>query len=146
MSRLAGNQSKARTLYDNLIKTGVVPGPGLRAELLKVRLPDHGAASSVSKENGPASQVAAGNCTQLPGPVDVLGIKVLETSRIQVGAFKDWANALTLVEMLREKGWSPLTQVKTVGSGEKLHVVYVISRQPETDRTRLTAQGLPVLP
>lgn len=77
----------------------------------------------------------------LPSAVDALGITVQESVRIQLGAFKEWANALTLIDMLREKGWSPLTDVKSV-NGETLHVVYVVSRQPAQDRVRLTAQGL----
>ena len=73
---------------------------------------------------------------------DAFGVSVQDSSRIQLGAFKDWGNALTLIDMLREKGWSPLTDVKPAANGDTLHVVYVVSREPAQDRARLAAQGL----
>jgi hypothetical protein len=47
--------------------------------------------------------------------------------------------------MLKEKGWTPFIDVKTGAGGEKLHSVYVVSRQPALDRARLEAQGLAAL-
>jgi hypothetical protein len=78
----------------------------------------------------------------LPSAADAIGLAVQDSVRIQLGAFKDWSNALTLIDMLREKGWSPLTDVKTSANGDRLHVVYVVSREPAQDRSRLAAQGL----
>ncbi len=89
----------------------------------------------------PAAWIKDGSASYLPSPADALGLNVQDTVRIQVGAFKDWSNALTLIDMLREKGWAPLTDVKT-GPAGPLHTVYVISRQPAQDRSRLASQGL----
>jgi hypothetical protein len=113
-------------------------GAGVRARLL--RLQGKTAAAS-AWSSAPASWVRDGSAAYLPSPADAWGLTVQDSVRIQVGAFKDWGNALTLIDMLREKGWSPLTDVKT-GTGGPLHTVYVVSRQPVQDRARLVAQGL----
>lgn len=150
--RLQGKTAQARALFDSYAQAWPLPapGPGLVAEARLAALaggkPTSALESVLSKEGGPGASVLKGDWSLLPGPAEALGLVVQEVVRIQVGAFKDWSNALTLVDMLREKGWSPLTDVKTGPGGVKLHSVYVVSRQPEADRARLTAQGLPTLP
>lgn len=113
-------------------------GAAVRARLL--RLQGKTAAAPVWT-SVPATWVNDGSAAYLPSPADALGLSVQDTVRIQVGAFKDWSNALTLIDMLREKGWAPLTDIKN-GTAGPLHTVYVISRQPAQDRTRLASQGL----
>lgn len=126
------------------------PGPSLLLEVQRIRLGSRASTSVVDsllqKTGGPASWVLSGKASILPGPTEVWDLTVQEPVRLQVGAFKDWSNALTLIDMLREKGWSPFTDVKLGSQGEKLHVVYVVSRQPLSDRVRLEAQGLATLP
>jgi hypothetical protein len=113
-------------------------GAAIRARLL--RLQGKSALAPVWT-SAPASWVKDGSAAYLPSPADALGLTVQDSVRIQVGAFKDWNNALTLIDMLREKGWAPLTDVKA-GPAGPLHTVYVVSRQPAQDRARLAAQGL----
>jgi hypothetical protein len=103
-------------------------------------------AALVEKRGGTAAWVVKNDAELLTGPTDALGLSFQEPTRLQVGAFQDWGRALTLIDMLREKGWVPQTEVKTGPKGEVLHVVYVVSRQPATDRSRLEAQGLTALP
>ena len=150
--RLQGKAAQARSLFEAYIQSWPLPGPGpgLLAEMRLVASSLGKSSAAVelvlSNQKGPASEVLQGDWSLLPGPTEALGISVLDVVRIQVGAFKDWPNALTLVDMLREKGWSPLTDVKPGPGGTKLHSVYVVSRQPQADRARLAAQGLSTLP
>ena len=98
------------------------------------------------KLTGPQAWVLEGDWSLLTNPTEAYGVKVQESVRLQVGAFKDWGHALTLINMLREKGWVPFTEVKITATGVKLHAVYVISRQAKADRARLESQGLTALP
>ncbi len=113
-------------------------GATVRARLLRLQGKP---AAAPTWTSAAASWVKEGSAAFLPSPADAWGLSVQDAVRIQVGAFKDWGNALTLIDMLREKGWSPLTDIKP-GAGGPLHTVYVVSRQPAQDRARLTAQGL----
>jgi hypothetical protein len=113
-------------------------GASVRARLQRLQ---GKTATPPSWSSAPASWVKDGSAGYLPSPADAWGLTVQDSVRIQVGAFKDWSNALTLIDMLREKGWSPLTDVKAGPTGP-LHTVYVVSRQPAQDRARLAAQGL----
>lgn len=153
--RLLRNQerwSEALELFDQYSSSWPLPppSPSLLHEALRVRLAARKSGVAVEallkKAGGPASWILAGNADLLPGPSEAWDLNVTETVRLQVGAFKDWGNALTLIDMLREKGWSPLTDVRSLPGGERLHLVYIISRQPTTDRARLEAQGLTALP
>jgi len=123
-----------------------VPRPGTLAEVRRLRADAGRSTASLDaalrKAGGPPLWAQTGAWTLVPGPAEALGVAVQPTVRLQVGAFKDWGNALTLIDMMREKGWSPLTEVRTLAGGEKLHVVSVLSRQPEADRARLADQGL----
>ncbi len=134
-------------LFDAYASAWPLPPPSLLL-LTEVRRIRAGAQKSpaalevlIRKGGGPASWVLDGSAALLPGPAEVWDLNVQETARLQVGAFRDWANALTLIDMLRENGWVPFTDVK-VTAGEKLHIVYVVSRQPASDKARLEAQGL----
>jgi len=120
-------------------------GPGLQVETARCRQAAGLPASSVPT-SGPPAWVRQGPAVLQPDPAEAWGLSVQESVRLQVGAFQDWGHALTLIDMLREKGWVPQTAVKTGAGGEKLHVVYIVSRQPQADRGRLEAQGLPVAP
>lgn len=148
--RLQGRYAEALKLSDSHQKSWPKPGPGpaLAAEIRRVRtqsLPGTAKQSALALQ-GPASWILGGAWGALPGPTEVLGLSVQETARLQVGAFQEWGHALTLIDMLREKGWVPFTDVKTGSDGQKLHLVYIVSRQPATDRARLEAQGLNALP
>lgn len=114
------------------------PAAQRQAAVLRSRLQKLQGASAAAPDAAPAWIKDA---APLPSAADAYGVSVQETVRIQLGAFKDWANALTLINMLREKGWSPLTDVKS-GPNGVLNLVYVVSRQPAQDRARLTAEGL----
>jgi hypothetical protein len=150
--RLQGKTTQARSTFDAYIQAWPLPGPGpgllaeVRLDALTLGRSSAAVESVLGNQKGPAAQVLQGDWSLLRGPTEPLGISVQEVVRIQVGAFKDWPNALTLVDMLREKGWSPLTDVKPGPGGTKLHSVYVVSRQPQADRARLAAQGLSTLP
>ena len=100
----------------------------------------------LAKAGGPGSWIIDGDAIRLSNPTEALGLTVQQSVRLQVGAFKDWNHALTLINMLREKGWVPFTEVKMTSLGVKLHVVYLVSRQPQSDRARLETQGLTPLP
>ena len=146
--RLQGKIAEAEGLFDAYARDWPQPPPGTGLLWEVWRLRTAGSTDSASSEGllarvgGPAAWVVKGDWSWFPEPADALGIDVAPTSRVQVGAFKDWTNALTLIDMLREKGWSPFTEVRTNGAGEKLHVVYLITRQLVADRARLLAQGL----
>ena len=150
--RLQGRTAESLALFDTYTKAWPLPppGPGLLFEVTKLKPTSLKTAASaevfLKKQGGPASWVLTDQWTPLYSPTEALGLRVQETVRVQVGAFKDWGNALTLIDMLREKGWSPFTDVKTNAAGEKLHLVYLVSRQPDSDRARLEAQGLIALP
>lgn len=103
-------------------------------------------AGLIDQRGGVAAWVVNRQVALVPGPTEALGLVFQEPTKLQVGAFADWGHALTLIDMLREKGWVPQTEVKTGPRGGKLHVVYVVSRQPASDRARLEAQGLTALP
>ncbi len=150
--RIQGKWTEALTLFDRYAAQWPLPAPGptLLSEALRVRL---GAKKSgapvdslIQKLGGPSGWVLKGNWSFLSGPTETLGLTVQESVRLQVGAFKDWNNALTLIDMLREKGWSPFTEARTNSQGEKLHIVYLVSRQAASDRARLEAQGLTPIP
>jgi hypothetical protein len=146
--RLQGKTAEALAFFEAYAKQWPLPAPGPRllAEVGRIRAAQGKGAGAVEallvKAGGPAAWTLQGTWLTLPGATEALGLEVQETVRLQIGAFKDWGNALTLVDMLREKGWSPFTEVKTNASGDKLHVVYVVSRQPASDKARLEAQGL----
>jgi len=146
--RLQSRVAEAQSLFDAFSKEGTPsePGTALLAELWRVRNAGSKSTGSVetllTKVGGPASWVLKGDWARLEGPTEAFGIRVQEIVRIQLGVFKDWGNALTLLDMLREKGWSPFTDVKLNAAGETLHVVYIVSRQPASDKVRLEAQGL----
>lgn len=151
IDRLRGRWVEALRLFDSYASAWPLPPP--QAPLLTEAYLSHkGAGKSLSaiesllvKTQGPAAWMVADAVALLPSPVDAWGLSVQETVRLQLGAFSDWSNALTLIDMLREKGWTPFTEVKKTTAGS-LHVVYVVSRQPTADRARLEAQGIPVLP
>ena len=144
--RLQGKGPEALSLYNGFLKTGLGPDLALATEAKRIRSslnkPSATVDSEVGQATGPWAWVNQGDADLLSSPTEALGLKVQENTRLQVGAFKDWNRALTLVDILREKGWSPFTDVKLNAAGEKLHLVYVISRQPEADRARLEAEGL----
>jgi len=146
--RVQGKSSDALGLYNAYLKDWPqpTPGPGLLAEVWRLRTTAGKSPgleeSQLKKSGGPASWVVQGAWSWLSSPTEALGLTVQEAVRLQIGVFKDWDNALTLLDMLREKGWSPFTDVKTNAAGETLHVIYVISRQPASDKARLLAQGL----
>ena len=147
--RLQSRWSDAQKSFDEYLKAWPQspPSPLLLSEEEYVQEGVKKPASSLVsfQRVGPALWTSEGSWEKLLGPADALGLTVRETVRLQVGAFKDWSHALTLINMLREKGWVPFTDVKT-SAGMKLHIVYLISRQPQTDRARLAAQGLNSLP
>jgi|GEM_PF-2349377 len=144
--RLEGKPAEAFALFRNYQKTWPGPlGVAIATEARRLREilgKEANQGPPVDQTEGPAPWVASGNWGWLPGPTEALGIEVAATARLQVGAFKDWANALTLVGMLREKGWSPLMDSKPATAGDSWHVVYIITRQLAMDRARLKAQGL----
>jgi hypothetical protein len=146
--RLRGRPAEALVLNESYAKAFPkgTSSPSLLTEVWRSRRlaekPVGSVQSLLEKRGGPAAWVLAGSVSAIPGPVDAWGLSFQEPVRLQVGAFQDWSHALTLVDMLREKGWVPLTEVKTGPGGEKLHVVYVVSRRPDSDRARLEAQGL----
>lgn len=143
--RLQGKGAEALTLFNAYARDWPQqpPGANLLWEVWRLRTGTAGASEGwLGKIGGPVSWVVEGYWSALPEPADVLGLDVAATTRLQVGAFKDWANALTLIDMLREKGWAPFTEVRTNAAGDKLHVVYLITRQPGSDKARLQAQGL----
>lgn len=127
-----------------------VPGPSLVTEAWRLRRASGKAAddlvSLLTKREGPGAWVLQGGWRRLPGPAEAWGLTFQETVRLQVGAFQDWGHALTLIDMLREKGWVPFVDLKTTAAGDRLHLVYIVSRQPDSDRERLGAQGLLTLP
>lgn len=146
--RIQERWAEALDLFDSYAAAWPLPPPSLLL-LTEVRRIRAGAQKSpaaletlIRKGGGPASWVLDGSVSFLPGPAEVWDLGVQETVRLQVGAFRDWANALTLIDMLRENGWVPFTDIKAGSGGEKLHLVYVVSRQPASDRARLEAQGL----
>jgi hypothetical protein len=144
--RLQGKTAAALALYAAYAKDWPQssPGPGIATEVWRLRTTGGrpGPDDTVLKKPGPAFWAVQGTWAWLPSPGDALGLTVQEAVRLQIGVFKDWNNALTVINMLREKGWSPLTEARTSAAGETLHVIYVISRQPITDKARLAAQGL----
>lgn len=149
--RLQGRWSEALELYQALAASLVplVPSPALVAEAWRLRSLARqplGNLTALLGKSGPASWTIQGTWGSVVGPSEGLGLNVVEPVRLQIGAFQDWGHALTLIDMLREKGWVPFTTVKTGAQGERLHVVYVVSRQPESDRQRLEAQGLTSVP
>jgi len=150
--RIQKRWAEALALFDSYASAWPLPppGPAMLFEVQRIRRGAKGSTtvveSLIQKAPGPAAWVLAGDAWVLPGPTEVWDLAAQETVRLQVGAFADWSNALTLIDMLREKGWSPFTDVKDGPRGEKLHVVYVVSRQPGPDRSRLEAQGLTALP
>lgn len=146
--RLQGRWTEALAAFDAYAASWPLPPPGA-ALLTEVQRVLQGSQrtgttfeSLIRKGGGPASWVLDRTMELLPSPSDAWRLNVQETVRVQVGAFRDWVNALTLIDMLKEKGWAPFTEVRTGQDGSKLHVVYVVSRQPEADRARLEAQGL----
>jgi len=146
--RIQDRWTEALALFDEYATAWPLPPPGapLLLEVQRVRTGSQKSVASIEtlvrKNGGPAAWVLDGSVWLLPGPADAWSLKVQETVRLQIGAFKDWGNALTLIDMLREKGWTPFTDVRLTSGGDKLHVVYVISRQAAADRSRLEAQGL----
>jgi len=141
--RLQGRGAEALALFSAFSKNWPAASPGMALLSEVWRLRDGAPYQALLlASGGPASWVVQGTGSWLVGPSEVLGIQVQDSVRLQLGVFKDWGNALTLVDMLREKGWSPFTDMKTNAAGEKLHMVYVVSRQPASDRARLEAQGL----
>jgi len=145
--RLQGRVTEALALFDSYTKDWPLPppGPGLVSEVWRIRGGSQGKApyeALLTRAGGPAAWVLKGDGSWLVGPTEILGIQVQPAVRLQLGVFKDWGNALTLLDMLREKGWSPFTDVKTNPAGEKLHTVYLVSRQPASDKARLESQGL----
>jgi hypothetical protein len=149
--RVQERWAEALELFDQYSQAWPLPppGPGLLTEVRRVRVSAQKSGAAVEallrKAGGPASWALQGTLDLLPSPTEAWDLSVTETVRLQVGAFKDWGNALTLIDMLREKGWAPFTDVRSSG-GEKLYLVYVLSRQPASDRSRLEAQGLTALP
>ena len=91
---------------------------------------------------GPELWWHSGQAQLLPSAADTFGLKVEMAVKLPLGAFRSWDNALTLIDMLREKGWSPLTDVKRTSGAPPLYLVSILSRQPETDRKRLKDQDL----
>ena len=150
--RLQEQWTDALALFDDYAGAWPLPppGPSLLAEVVRIRKGVRKSSADVEnllrKISGPAAWVLDGTISLLPGPTDAWDLSILKNVRLQVGAFKEWGNALTLVNMLRENGWVPFTDVKPGPGGVKLHVVYIISRQPDTDRSRLEVQGLTPLP
>lgn len=150
--RLQGRWTEALDLYQVLVAwlAPQAPGPQVVAEAWRLRSLSRqlstGLLALIEGRPGPAHWVVKGQWGAVVGPSEGLRLTVVEPVRLQVGAFQDWGHALTLIDMLREKGWVPFTSVKTGALGEKLHVVYIVSRQPESDRQRLEAQGLTSLP
>lgn len=151
MLRLQGRYTEALALNEAYAKAYPqgASSPSLLTEVWRTRAlagKPGTVGSLIEKRGGAAAWVVKNDAELLAGPTDALGLAFQEPTRLQVGAFQDWGHALTLIDMLREKGWVPQTEVKTGPKGEKLHVVYVVSRQPATDRSRLEAQGLTALP
>ncbi len=147
--RLQGRIPEALKAYDSFVAAWpqASPGPALLSEVRRARAGTKkpGSDDALKKSGGPALWVLQGDAERLPSPSDVMGLTVVESTRLQVGAFREWGHAQTLISMLKEKGWNPVTEVK-VSSGTRFHVVYVVSRQPKADRARLVAEGLFVLP
>lgn len=150
--RLQERWAEATALFDEYAQSWPLPppGPALLTEIQRIqaatRVSTTGIEGLVRKGGGPAAWALDGNISLLSSPSEAWDLSIQETVRLQVGAFREWAHALTLIDMLREKGWAPFTDVKVGPTGEKLHVVYLISRQPGPDRARLESQGLVPLP
>jgi len=148
--RLQGRGPEALKAYESFTSAWPQgsPGPALLSEVRLARMGSKkpvGSDDLLKRSGGPALWILQGDADRLPSPSDVIGITLVESTRLQVGAFREWNHAQTLISMLKEKGWNPVTEVK-ISSGTRFHVVYVVSRQPKSDRARLVAEGLFVLP
>lgn len=133
--RLQGRPNDAEALIAQLNRR-FPQGPwgvSFRNEVAKLR----------GNEPSPYRDKSAGSdWTLIETPADQWGVPFQESVRVSVGAFQDWGRALTLIDMMREKGWVPLVDIRTNSQGVRLNLVYIISRDPNTDRQRLHAQGL----
>ncbi len=76
----------------------------------------------------------------LADPSGLFPASVASYARLQLGAFRDWSHARTLLDMLAEKGWVAWVEDRVVKK-ERLQAIFVLSHSASIDLKQLKDQG-----